>query len=229
MTSRKIDLDRIAFIGRTFREYFRMFDLDYGMLRGRVLDCPGGASSFAAESAGLGYDVTACDILYGIGHGRLIEKASADTAYALEQAYKVRDLFDWGSYGSAAEHAAERFHALKLFSEDFQGGGAGRRYVAGELPFLPFRAGSFSLALSSHFMFLYADRMDFGFHLDCLKDLLRVALQVRVYPLAGMDGREYPKLDGLIEALRADGAHARVRHTPFRFMQGADRMLILSR
>ncbi len=229
MSRKKIDLDRIAFIGRTFREYFRIFDLDYGMLKGRVLDCPGGASSFAAECAKMGYDVRACDILYGIGPGRLIEKGSGDTAYALEQAYKVKDLYDWGSYGSAEEHAAERFHALKLFSEDFQGSGMGRRYIAGELPRLPFKDSSFSLALSSHFLFLYGDRMDFKFHLDCLRELLRVARHVRVYPLVGTDGKEYADMDGLLRELRASGAHARVRHTPFRFMQGADRILMLSR
>src|SRR5512143_4034224 len=123
MVPKKINLDRIAFIGRTLREYFRMFELDYGMLKGRVLDCPGGASSFTAECVKLGYDVRACDILYGLEPERLIEEGSADTAYVLEQAYKVKDLYDWGSYGSAAEHAAERFAALKAFSEDFRRAG----------------------------------------------------------------------------------------------------------
>jgi len=34
--------DEFAFLGRTFAEYRRMFDLDVGSLQGRdVLDCPG--------------------------------------------------------------------------------------------------------------------------------------------------------------------------------------------
>ncbi len=59
----KIDLNRIAFIGRTFHEYSHMFDLTDDLLRGRVLDCPAGASSFTAECIRQGYDVTACDVL----------------------------------------------------------------------------------------------------------------------------------------------------------------------
>ena len=225
----KIDLDRIAFIGRTFHEYFHMFDLDDGLLRGRVLDCPGGASSFTAECAKQGCDATACDILYGIEPGKLIEKARADTAYALEQAYKVKDLYDWGFYGSVEGHAAQRSAALRHFSADFPAGIGEGRYVQGELPRLPFQDGAFSLVLSSHFLFLYSDRLDFQFHRDCLMELLRVGRQVRVYPLAGLDGKQYPLLDNLLSALSSSGAQARVCRTPFRFMREADKMLVLTR
>ena len=225
----KIDLNRIAFIGRTFHEYSHMFGLDDDLLRGRVLDCPAGASSFTAECIRQGYDVTACDILYDIEPGKLIKKARADTVYALEQAYKVKDLYDWSFYGSVEEHAAQRMEALGHFSADFPTGIKEGRYVQGELPRLPFDDDSFSLVLSSHFLFLYSDRLDFQFHFDCLKELLRVGEQVRVYPLAGLDGKQYPLLGNLLAALGTSGAKAHVRNTQFRFMREADRMLVLTR
>jgi len=45
-----LQLDRVVFIGRTYFEYVRMFDLDEALLRsGRVLDCAAGPSSFTAD------------------------------------------------------------------------------------------------------------------------------------------------------------------------------------
>ena len=59
-----LDIDRIAFFGRTYSEYLSMFGLNEQLLRqGAILDCPAGASSFAAEAHQLGLDVTACDIM----------------------------------------------------------------------------------------------------------------------------------------------------------------------
>jgi len=61
----QLDIDRIAFFGRTYTEYRVMFGLNKQLLRqGRILDCPAGASSFAAEAHLKGIDVTACDITY---------------------------------------------------------------------------------------------------------------------------------------------------------------------
>ncbi|WP_327591651.1 hypothetical protein [Streptomyces chartreusis] len=56
-------------------------------------------------------------------------------------------------------------------------------YVAASLPRLPFRDGAFALALSGHFLFTYADRLSSAFHRAALRELLRVAEEVRVYPL----------------------------------------------
>lgn len=45
----KLDLERIVFIGRTYEEYIRMFDLlESDLIGQRILDCPAGACSFTA-------------------------------------------------------------------------------------------------------------------------------------------------------------------------------------
>ncbi len=228
--SGRIDLDRIAFIGRTYREYRNIFGLDDGALRrGRILDCPAGASSFAGEGREKGHDVTACDLLYSLPPDELVRKARADTDYALRQAYKVREMYDWGFYGGVEGHRAEREKALLLFAGDFTAGLKEGRYVPARLPALPFKDGSFSLVLSGHFLFLYGDRLDFDFHLQSLIELARVGGEVRVFPTVGLEGGPYPGLDRLIEYLKQAHVCAEVVKTPFEFMKGADRMLKLTR
>lgn len=69
-----LNLDRVVFIGRTFSEYMRMFNLEPSQLFGlKILDCPSGASSFVAEA----YNeykikkVIGCDVLYDDGQKML--------------------------------------------------------------------------------------------------------------------------------------------------------------
>ncbi len=69
-----LNIDRIAFIGRTFAEYISLFDLDENILKqGPVLDCPAGAASFTAKAHKLGINVTACDILFNSDINSLLD------------------------------------------------------------------------------------------------------------------------------------------------------------
>ncbi|MHB8173984.1 MAG: class I SAM-dependent methyltransferase [Nitrospirota bacterium] len=225
-----MDLNRIAFIGRTFREYIKLFNLTKEILQaGGILDCPAGASSFTTEAARMGYDVTAADILYGLPADKLIDKACADTAYALEKLYNIRDGYDWSFYKSPELHATERMKALANFSRDFPEGIKAGRYVPAKLPHLPFADDSFRLVLSSHFLFLYGDRLDFDVHMSCIREFLRVAPEMRIYPVMGLDGKEYPALDELIFALKSEGLLARRLKVPFTFIRGGNFMLRVTR
>ncbi|MHA0858497.1 hypothetical protein [Paenibacillus sp. CMAA1364] len=58
-------LSEIIFIGRTFDEYVRMFDLSNEDIRNHeILDAPSGACSFTAIANSRGGNVTAADIAY---------------------------------------------------------------------------------------------------------------------------------------------------------------------
>ncbi|MDN4074971.1 hypothetical protein [Fictibacillus terranigra] len=60
---KKLDLERIVFIGRTFEEYLDMFSLSVEALKGKkIFDCTAGACSFTAVGNKTGLGVTACDI-----------------------------------------------------------------------------------------------------------------------------------------------------------------------
>lgn len=75
----RYEIDGVAFIGRTFPEYARMFGLDgtagselaRELSDERVLDCPGGACSFRAAAATRNAEAWAVDPVYG----RVIEQA----------------------------------------------------------------------------------------------------------------------------------------------------------
>lgn len=100
---------------------------------------------------------------------------------------------------------AMRELARQLFLRDYLAGLAQGRYVKGELPHLPFADDSFDCALCGHFLFLYAHLFDEGFHRKAIAELLRVARQVRIYPLLGLDGVMPAFAETLLAELAARG------------------------
>lgn len=208
---------------RSYEEYVAFFGLDEQSLAGRVLDCCAGASGFAAELATRVGEVTAVDPAY------------ADATVLLQQAARARrdgeaiidcndGRFVWGWYGSQERRRVLREAALDAFSADFHR--SPQRYVAGALPHLPFATGAFDLALCSHLLFTWSDVLDERWHERALLELLRVATEVRVFPvvLKGT-GAPVPFLPSLVERLRGAGHVVETVEVPYEFQVGARHVL----
>ena len=226
ISSPEFDLDGIVPWGRRLLEYQAFFALDDLAGIGPVLDAGGGPSSFAAEAAAAGLRVVAADPIYRFP-GEAIAGRFEETAVAMREGLaRAACRFNWSYYGSEEAVHRLRQDALALFLSDFEAGKAAGRYVPAALPKLPFADNAFRLALSSHLLFLYGDTLDFNFHVAAMRELLRVAGEVRVFPLFNLDGRPSSHLPGVIRALRSDGARCALREVPFEFQKGARRMLV---
>ena len=225
----KLDIDRIAFIGRTFDEYKNIFALDDADLgSGPILDCPAGPSSFSAEAARKGLQVTACDMTYQLSIAFLGEKGKKDIEHVFDRVNDVPHLYVWNTYKNWDEIVSLRRKALGMFQDDFPKGYGEGRYVHGELPRLPFPDKAFSLVLSAHFLFLYGDRLDVEFHRASLREMARVCSgELRIYPLQGLDAKPYPHLADVLDRLRCDGIESKIIDTTFELQRGANRMLSL--
>ncbi|MGX1808370.1 hypothetical protein ACWIGI_21845 [Nocardia sp. NPDC055321] len=213
---------------RSLAEYRAMFGLGDEQVRGRILDCPGGGSSFAAEAAALGAEVIAVDPVYALGAGEIagqVRAAIDDTGWATAHP----ERFVWDFYGDIGGHQRMREVAADLFLGDLRA--RPQRYIPGQLPALDFADGHFDLVLSSHLLFTYADRLDHEFHLAALRELLRVSAGgVRVFPLVDYLGGSCEHLVAALSAdLARDGVRARVTPVEFEFQHGATSMLCLER
>ncbi|MGE5300688.1 MAG: class I SAM-dependent methyltransferase [Acidobacteriota bacterium] len=227
----RLDIDRVAFIGRTYDEYVRIFGLDDSLLgQGRILDCPAGAASFAAEACRSGFDVVACDVLYDLPPDELIAKGEGDIKLIYDKVGEVSHLYVWDYYRDRDDLVAMREKALALFAEGLTAGIAHGRYVKASLPALPFEDDTFSLVLSGHFLFLYGDMLDLDFHKASLMELIRVSSgEVRIFPLEGLDLRPYCHLDEILLFLDSEGVDTEIVKVPFEFQRGANRMMKLRR
>lgn len=227
----KLDIDRVAIIGRTYDEYAKFFMLDSAVLgRVTVLDCGGGVSSFAAEANRAGCRITACDPVYAMPVSDLIRRGEEDLAHVFDRFDRAAHLYTWSHYRDKEEIIACRRRALARFADDFPSGLEQGRYLAATLPSLPFNDKCFELVLCSHFLFLYHDRLDREFHRATLLELVRVAGgEVRVFPLQGLDAQPYPDLSEMLDWLAGQGIWADVVDVPFEFQKGSNQMLCLER
>ncbi|WP_299089899.1 SAM-dependent methyltransferase [uncultured Metabacillus sp.] len=227
--SAKLALERIIFIGRTFEEYMKMFSLSKEELKGKkILDCPAGACSFTAVGNHLGFNVTACDIAYYHSREDLKKKGLQDIEHAMEHMEQVKGNYVWDCFQNIDTLRKHRLRALNECTDDMKE--ANERYVPVTLPFLPFKDAEFDILLSAHFLFTYADRLNFDFHKNTVTELLRVTKEeVRIFPLVDLEGNRYEHLDKLITDLTQMGFVVEERKVPYEFQVNANSMLMIKK
>ena len=70
---------------------------------------------------------------------------------------------------------------------------------------------------------------DLDFHVAALREMLRVAVEVRVFPLLQLGGAPSPHVAGVRAALAAPGVRVTVEPVPYEFQRDGNRMLRLRR
>src|SRR5690606_23491432 len=123
----------------------------------------------------------------------LVAHAHAETRRGNDYLRREPDRYVWTYFRGVADHLAERGAAVDRFAADRRA--HPERYVVGELPSLPFADDTFDLALSSHLLFSYDDRLDGEFHEAAVVELLRVAREVRCFPTLSMRFERSPMVD----------------------------------
>ena len=117
--------------------------------------------------------------------------------------------------------------AMTIFLNDYEEGRKSGRYIAASLPRLPFEDNAFDLALCSHYLFLYSEHVSQEQHLLSMKELCRVASEVRVYPLLSMGNNiKSSHLEPVISALKDIGISISFVPVDYEFQKGATEMLV---
>lgn len=223
-------IDRALPWGRHRAEYVAFFDLLDLEPGPRLLDCAAGPSSFNAEMTALGFDVISTDPLYGCSKPAIAGRIAETRQVMMSAVEAAAGRFVWDTYGSLEGLERTRLSAMKLFLEDFEQGLAEGRYLDASLPDLPFDDGAFDLALSSHFLLLYSRQRDLAFHEAAALEMLRVAAEVRVFPLLEIEsGVPSRHLEPLMKALGACGYACEIRTVGFEFQKGGNEMLRIVR
>ncbi len=137
--------------------------------------------------------------------------------------------FRWDFFRDPDHLVEYRLAAMQRFLGDYVAGRAASRYVTAALPRLPFADRSFTLALSSHFLFLYSAHFDFGFHRQSIAEMLRVANEARVFPLLDLDCRRSLYVAPICEHFSAAGYGVEIVPSDYEFQRGGFEMLRVRR
>jgi hypothetical protein len=218
-------LDQVVPWGRSYNEYrcmFAMSDQDLGLT---ILGCGDGPASFNAEATRRGTKVISCNPLYRWEAAQIRERIAATYDRILDQTRRNADDFVWDSIRSVEELGHVRMAAMQDFLGDYSQGKAEGRYVEAELPTLPFTDSSYDLALCSHLLFLYSTQLGEAFHRAAIQELLRIAREVRIFPLLALDGQRSPYVEHIIEELRSVGHVVSLENVPYEFQRGGNQMM----
>lgn len=89
---------------------------------------------------------------------------------------------------------------------------------------------SFDLVLSSHLLFMYADRLDEQFHAAAAREMVRVAEhEARIFPLISEPGTDTaPLIKALLRSVEAAGCSTAIRPSAYECQRGGNEMSIIN-
>jgi SAM-dependent methyltransferase len=218
-------LENVVPWGRSFAEYVAMFALSDDDLRKRILGCGDGPASFNAFLTRQGGQVVSVDPLYRFSTEDIRQRINATYAEVMEQTRKNKHEFTWTSIKSVDELGRIRMAAMEEFLGDYALGVEQGRYVVGELPHLPFADREFDLAVCSHLLFLYSEQLSGDLHVASIRELCRVASEIRVFPLLELGARVSRHLQAATDSLQALGYSVTIAPVPYEFQRGGNQMM----
>ncbi len=222
-------LDQVVPFGRSLDEYRAMFALSADDLAKEIIDVAGGPSGFNAEMWAQGRHVVSVDPLYAFRAAEIEQRFHAVVDGIIRQVHETPDDWVWTFHQSLEQLRACRVRALTQFLADYKQGSEDGRYVIGELPRLDCSDERFRLALCSHFLFLYSYHFSYAFHHAALMEMLRIASEVRIFPLLTLALQPSPYLAPLLEDLATAGYHHEIHTVPYELQRGGNQMLCITR
>ena len=199
-----------------------MFALSDADLAGRILGCGDGPASFNAEATALGYAVVSCDPIYSFLPEEIERRVEECHDGLIAQVRSHSEDFVSDQFQDPDQLGQFRLATMRRFLADFEAGKAEGRYVTASLPSLTFGDGQFDLALVSHLLFLYSDQLKFEFHFAAVMELLRVAKEVRIFPLLTLEPRVSPHVDPLLTEFANKGFVSAAQTVPYEFQRGGN-------
>jgi len=223
-------LENIIPWGRSKKEYMAMFNLSQeDVLNKKILGCGDGPSSFNTEVDYDGGEIVSIDPLYAYSKKEIMQRIDEVKDEVMAQVKANAENFVWKNIPDIESLEFIRIESMMEFLMDYEDGKEEGRYVEAQLPNLPFEDDSFDLALSSHLLFLYSEHLDEAFHKEAVEEMLRVAKEVRIFPLVTLANKPSPFVAPVMEHLKEKGYAVVIEQTGYEFQKGADKMMRISR
>ena len=224
-----MQLENVVPWGRNLQEYKEMGLFSEADTNKKILGCGDGPASVNKELTKMGVDITSIDPIYQFSNKQIAQRIDETSLVISEQLRLNSDDFVWKNIKDVDELVSLRLHAMEEFLEDYEVGKKQGRYQHRELPKLNFKDNAFDLAWSSHFLFLYSEHFNEEFHKQAIAEMLRVAKEVRIFPLLTLNNTRSPHLEMVFEHLNKNAYNYEIIKSEYEFQKGAFEMLKIQR
>ena len=216
---------KLVLWGHGIDEYREMFDLSPDEINSRILEYGCGPSAVNSRQTHANHQVVSCDPLFVLDKDTLASKAVVIFGDMSEEVKKHQEHFDFSRSGSLDNLLEERKSGMKEFFVDYEQGKEEGRYLGVHDYHLPFADFSFDFALCSHYLFADLEEQTVDFHLAIIRELARVAKEVRIFPLIDTEGHPSEFLGPVLLGLQQDNYGVEVREVAFHLHQSDNAML----
>ena len=216
--------------GRNLAEYQKMFFLcDEDYRRKKILGCGDGPASFNAEVTKIGGSIISIDPIYQFSKKQIQQRIDETSSLIAQELKNNQDNFVWKNIHNVDELIDTRIKAMQIFLNDYEKGLKENRYQYQQLPKLDFEDDSFDIVLSSHFLFLYSDHLDYDFHKNSILEMCRVSKKIiKIFPLIDLQNKISKHLEPIIKLLDKQGYRVNIISTDYEFQKGGNEVLEIS-
>lgn len=215
--------------GRSLKEYKDMFLLSDSDLKKNILGCADGPASFNYELSLQGGIVTSCDMMYKFTSDEIKNRVDNVSDIITNGVLENQLLFDWNYlFKNPLDLKKYRLDIMEKFLLHYKSFENNKSpYVYAELPTLSFEDNEFDIALVSHLLFLYDNVLSEEFHLKSIIELLRVAKEVRIFPIVSNFKNQSHFLPKILKYFRDLGIKVNLINSNYYFIKSSNQMLVL--
>lgn len=206
-----------------FSDYQQMYDLTQHELSKSLFDFSAGISSFNAEATKQGLHVISADSLYALSENEMrayAQRIFQNNVAHLEAApERLKDPTQ-----ANIDRIRQAWKKTEdSFLQDYVKGQSEKRYQVTKLPVLSYKSHQFDLALCTDYIFYHS----FSTHEIAagVKELCRIAAEVRIFPLLDSAGKTSDELGPLMLFLQQNHFGVEVREVPYKTLRGSNAML----
>ncbi|MDZ8183796.1 MAG: SAM-dependent methyltransferase [Nostoc sp. ChiSLP02] len=222
-------LEKVVPFGRSMDEYIKMFNLTNADLNKRIIGVGDGPASFNAEMTLQGKSVISVDPLYQFSGEEIFQRFNEVVDNIIAQVKATPNDWVWSYHKSPDDLQHNRVKVIEKFLSDYTNAKNSNRYIVGELPKLKFENQEFDIALCSHLLFLYSDHLNYDFHLNSVGEMLRVAKEIRIFPLINLMLKPSPHLEGIVRYYSAKGYSISIEKVEYELQPGGNQMLKITK
>lgn len=203
-----------------------MFGLDASDMSKKIAGFGDGPACFNCEMTNEGGNVISFDPIYQFSKEEIEKRIKEVRITVMQQMKENMDNYVWKHIRDLDELEHIRMSAMQKFLSDYEHGKQEGRYVFHELPArLPYEPKSFDIGLSSHFLLMYTS-LGYDFHIQSIKEMLRVCKEVRIFPIVDLDANKTDLIKGVIDYFQRD-YDATIDTAEYEFQKGDNKLLII--
>lgn len=211
--------------GHGVNEYRGMFDLSETEMNSRILEYGSGPNAVNTQRVHEAYEVVSCDPLFVLDKDTLSSKTVMIFARMADELRQNQHQFNFNQTGGLEQLIEQRQKGMQEFFADYEQGKAEGRYYGVVDYHLPYPDFSFDYALSAHYLFADLEKQTLEMHLQVIRELARVAKEVRIFPLIDLQGKTSEFLGPVLLELQQEGYGVEVREIAYHLHRAENAML----